>query len=386
MTGGPSQPRRQPPADGPASTPRTSPGAIALMLALSVLGAIAVLEIYVRASGPLQDLRVLTGLETGPNPMGRWARLEPFAAYVPSPGNYADGKTVNAHGFISTPELPVEKANGTVRIAFLGGSSTAGTGVNLADQDTWPWKTIARLRDAGAGPVDFINAAVGGYSSFESFGRLWSRLRHFRPDIVVVYHGWNEMYYFDKVDRIHQWRLLGDGSWTFARTDSPVEVVAPHWIDPLIGWSQALVAIRLIVSPQSGEAGGVAGVLASDFDIRALQIWRDNLRLIKAATALAGAQLVVIKQATLIGKDAGPCFIVCRYDYHGFNHAAHLRAYQGIYSVIDAEIDAADVLDATALTGNGENFSDHVHLTPVGTTRLAKQVAEALAARLAARR
>ena len=97
-----------------------------------------VLEVAVRLLFAHQDLLQLTGKKPIKNPMSSWATPHPHALYTALPGTYAENKTVNSHGFISTPELSSVKPKGTTRIIFLGGSSTAGTGFNLADELTWP--------------------------------------------------------------------------------------------------------------------------------------------------------------------------------------------------------------------------------------------------------
>src|SRR5438034_7524664 len=104
----------------------------------------ALLEIYVRFTKPYVDLYAITGRQPGLSPMATWAAVDAFCAYRGKPGKYASAgsvsKTVNKHGFISTPEIDFEKAPGELRIAFLGESSTAGTGKDLPDEQTWPWK------------------------------------------------------------------------------------------------------------------------------------------------------------------------------------------------------------------------------------------------------
>jgi hypothetical protein len=77
-----------------------------------------VLELYVRITRPYADLWVLTGREVGPDPIGDWADVDAFAAYRPRPAQYEGiKKSVNSHGFISTPELAIDKPTGTVRVA-----------------------------------------------------------------------------------------------------------------------------------------------------------------------------------------------------------------------------------------------------------------------------
>ena len=352
---------------------------------LSVLMAFTALEVYVRITRPNIDLFELTGRIAGVNPMSEWAVVDAFSAYRTKPGQYADNKTVNSHGFLSTPEITPDKSEGTVRIVFLGGSSTAGTGRNLADAETWPWLTVELVRKQVPQQVDFINAAVGGYSSFESYGRLWSRIRHFAPDIVVVYHGWNEMYYFNKADDILSWRTLPDGSWSIAQASEPITIYSPLWIDPIIRGSQSLSRIRIRLSrPLSGEVGSSSDVpLITDFNHLGLPIWRTNLRLIREACEVIDAKLFVAKQATLIVPDLPEeQRNRCKYDFHGFDHDAHVNAFTEIYRIIDEEIPEDSVVDVTAMSGRPEFFFDHVHPTPVGCVEIATIVSESLVAHI----
>ena len=77
--------------------------------------------------------------------MDYWSKASPYSAFTAKPGVYGN-KSVNQHGFISTPEISISKPDSVIRIIFLGGSSTAGMGVNLRDDETWPWKTVESLK------------------------------------------------------------------------------------------------------------------------------------------------------------------------------------------------------------------------------------------------
>lgn len=312
--------------------------------------------------------------------MSNWADVDAFCAFKPKPGQFSKEKTANSYGFISTPELTLEKPEGTIRIVFLGGSSTVGL-PTLKDSDTWPWQTIEMIRDKISKPVEFINAGVGGYSSFESYCRLWSRIRHFSPDIVMVYHGWNEMYYFNKADDILSWRTQKDGSWSISKTHKPVAIFAPHWVDPFIKWSQFLSRIRVIFAhANEGELGVTSDTpLKKDFNHKGIPIWRTNLKLLRETSSVLGAKLFVAKQATLIvpglsSEDRERCL----YYFHGFDHDAHVRAFSEIYKVINEEISKDSVIDLTPLSGRSEVFVDHIHLTPAGCRKIASVVSKTL--------
>lgn len=331
------------------------------------------------------DLIALTGRKAGTSPTAEWANIDAFSAFRGIPGQYAKGKTVNSHGFISTPEIEIDKPDSTIRILFLGGSSTAGTGTNLIDEDTWPWQVRQILQDHMPDQnIDFINGALGGYTSFESYGKLWSRLRFFSPDIIVVYHGWNEMYYFNelKLDNIHNWRTNPDGSWNF--NVSTAIVYEPLPIDNVIYSSQFLSRMRLLFSTISnGEAGGTAeqnkAELLTDYDHRGLDVWRTNLQLLRDFGQIHGIEVFVAKQATLIVPDLPKDKRSrARVSLHGFDYDAHIDAYNQIYKIIEDEIEDNYIIDVTSLSGVSRYFNDHVHVNREGAIEVANIIAGTL--------
>ncbi|MEX2668698.1 SGNH/GDSL hydrolase family protein [Candidatus Uabimicrobium amorphum] len=347
-----------------------------------------ILEIYLRIAKDYVDLDQFTGKKPGvSNPNKQWAFIDAFCAFSPQPGQrYTFGKltnkTVNDHGFFSTPPISAKKPQGTIRILFLGGSSTAGTGHNLQDTDTWPWQTIDLLRKRlPTKKIDFINGSCAGYSTFESYGRLWSRLRHFSPDIVVMNHAWNEMQYFAQAENIHQWRVLKNSSWKFQDIHKVVKLYEPHWVDHFVKYSQLLIRIRFQFSTLiNGEIGQVAEQeLQTDFNHKGLSILQTNFKLIRETCSVIDAKLFVAKQATLISTNTLPQHRTkCRCEYHGFNYDAHIRAFEAIYNTIDKEFAAKSVIDLTSLSGQPDYFFDHVHPTPLGCKKIAEIVAEKL--------
>jgi hypothetical protein len=350
--------------------------------------AFGALEFTVRLTRPYYDLLGMTGRGPDFHPHELWAEGDAFCSFRARPGVYGGeygnpDKTVNRYGFISTPDLLLDKPTNTLRIAFIGGSSTAGTGVDLPDRETWPWKVAARLRKAYTNQnIEFINAAVGGYCSFESYGRLWSRVRFFSPDILVVYHGWNEMFYFNSGTNIVNWRP--NNGWPFTKS-RPAPWLKPRAVDRWIAWSQVLTRIRIrLWPPASGQLGdsredGKDRPLANEFDRRGLDVWRFNLCLIREAARLMNAELFVCKQATLAAPNASPeAQARVQYHHHGFNHAAHVRAFSDIYRIIEEEIPREYIIDATPLSGDITLLHDCVHPTFAGTDRLADIVANHL--------
>ncbi|MCP4314253.1 MAG: hypothetical protein GY790_23615, partial [Bacteroidetes bacterium] len=130
----------------------------------------------------------------------------PFSAFSWIPNARFSRQTVNQDGFVSTRDIPFEKAPDEIRIVTLGGSSTVGNG-NL-DENTYPRKLESFLQ--GRFPdkkITVINGAAGGYSTIESLGYLQTRLTYYKPDIILIMHAWNDMYYFARTPRrISEWR------------------------------------------------------------------------------------------------------------------------------------------------------------------------------------
>ena len=361
-----------------------------LAVLLGLVVAFASIEIVLRLTLPPVDLRDLSGKRAGTHPMADWAHVDAYCAYRGIPGTYlhvGKSKTVNSDGFISTPEVSREKDRDTIRIVFLGGSSTAGTVPILPDEKTWPALVAKKLDEAlPKKRVDFINGALAGYNTFESYARLWARLRFYQPDLVVVYHGWNDMGYFRNPARTAWRHVPASGGWSFLRPAIRSRI-EPRWIDPYIEWSHLMCRIRrrYFSEPLMGEIGpGAGGELADDFDPRAPDVFRDNLKLMMKAQEVIGCEVHVAKQATLIVPDlAENLRSKCMVHYHGFDFDAHVRAFDAIYRLIDEVVPQDQVIDLTHLSGKNANLVDHIHLSEEGCRRVADAVAARLLKRLA---
>ena len=111
---------------------------------------------------------------------------------VPVPGSQTNRIEINAFGFRG-PDLETPKSSRTIRIAFLGGSTTFCTEVT-SNSHTWPDLVMKNLREAEPGiHVDYINAAVPGYTTENSLLALRHRVAQHRPDIVIIYHSSNDL-------------------------------------------------------------------------------------------------------------------------------------------------------------------------------------------------
>jgi lysophospholipase L1-like esterase len=130
------------------------------------------------------------------NPLLRWS-LKPNVDLTarnifldPALGAAARWKlTTNSRGF-RTPEFESEKAPGTARVVVLGDSNSMGW--LLDNEEAYPRRLEAHLAALLGRPVEVINLAVGGYTSFSAL-QLWRReAMALSPDALVVSCGAND--------------------------------------------------------------------------------------------------------------------------------------------------------------------------------------------------
>jgi len=113
---------------------------------------------------------------------------------------------INAKGFVG-PEFDDVPAPGVYRIFALGDSCTFATGFW---QIGYPSK-LERLLNDGAPSRRFevINAGIEGYNSTFALERIRDELLRYRPRMIVIYIGWNDLMKTDpsqeaQVDE-HRW-------------------------------------------------------------------------------------------------------------------------------------------------------------------------------------
>jgi lysophospholipase L1-like esterase len=127
----------------------------------------------------------------------------PFTGMIFRPNNvfqgghpYQEGRSlilVDNHGFLSnTPFLEYPKSSNEIRIATIGASTTAS--VNLSYNENWPGYLGTLVQKALPDKkIRIINAGIPGFDSAQSIGNLALRVIPFNPDIVIIYHAYNDL-------------------------------------------------------------------------------------------------------------------------------------------------------------------------------------------------
>jgi lysophospholipase L1-like esterase len=177
---------------------RLPPLAAKLLLALGAAAiTIGVIEGATRVLSRLGVLQVYSAMKTMLPPGGtedwRMAHItsdrhrepDPVLLWRPVPGG-----PYSSQGF-KGPEVAEEKPPGTFRIICYGDSNTDGP-----RRGGWP-ERLQELLDGDRSDDDpkyeVLNAGVSGYSSYQGVMRFRGEVARFRPDLVLVSFGWNDI-------------------------------------------------------------------------------------------------------------------------------------------------------------------------------------------------
>lgn len=100
--------------------------------------------------------------------------------------------SINSLGFRGPP-LTQKKPAGTLRIAFVGASTMFCAEVSGNDM-TWPHLVTAAVqKEYPEVSVDYINAAVPGYTVKTSLLNFQRRVAPLHPDVTIIYHATNDL-------------------------------------------------------------------------------------------------------------------------------------------------------------------------------------------------
>ena len=156
-----------------------------------------------------------------------------YLPFIPTP-NYTNKK--NRHNSLGYrgEEFEIPKPEGVFRIVLLGGSTTYSTAVEDYRKSTaYVLQTFLRENNKS---LEVINAGCGRYSTWETLLNLVCRVLDTQPDLVIVYHGINDVH-SRLVYPFEMYR--GDNSGARVPYDPPQE--KPIMQSALIRW----VATRL---------------------------------------------------------------------------------------------------------------------------------------------
>lgn len=308
----------------------------------------------------------------------------PFARQALAPNqDYRHGSArfrIGPHGQRGVaPSVP--KRDGTTRVIAVGGSAV----FDHLTSESWPERLPLELARLGRRGVEAFNFGVPGYSSRETLAHYHDRVHRYRPDVVVLYQGWNDVKYMRRflesadVDRHYAYRGAFASQYAFLTEPRPyrnVLALQRMWQDSFRapGLQENGGRLTSAATPVPATAwAGSAGLAFFTRNVRAL------VRQVKAD----GGVCVLVAQASLASADL-PAAERTRiaYRYVGLSHdelVAVNAAMAEALRRIAREEGVPFVDPRSALDGRADLFSDHVHLRAEGSARLARIVAQGLA-------
>jgi lysophospholipase L1-like esterase len=290
---------------------------------------------------------------------------------IPVPDGRFGSIHINSRGFRG-PEITVPKPPSTVRIAFLGASTTYCAEVS-SNENVWPHLVTKALQSKWAeGAFDYVNGGVPGYTTLTSLKNLQIRIAPLQPDVIVIYEGHND--------------LSGNGlelaiEQGLASKPAEMELLWPAKYSLL--WY--LVEKNLLIMRNQQTALQAEGKLRIDRD-KLDGPFRRDLRELVAASQRSARLVVLVTLTYRLRKDQSP---------QEKKEAAVTNVFYMPYISADGLIDVVenynDVIREVAnekgtllvegdkgIPGNKEYFADSVHFTDKGSQAQAERVSRVL--------
>ena len=348
--------------------PRLSARSKRCILAALTVGALVV--ILLAAEG---TVRVRQYLKYGSGTSDQLYTVEPKTGLrVPIP-NLSGRMRTNSSGFRG-PEIVQPKPKGTVRIAFLGASTTWCAEVSSNDH-VWPHLVIAAVQqEFPRAQFDYINAGVPGYTMDAMLKSMELRVARLNPDAVVIYEATNDLSGELRQLAVEQGLIanatMRDFSW-------PGEYS--------LLWNLVEKNLRVLSAQSAARKNGqrlkvVPSTLGEAYRSKLTDVVRAaqrHAKLVAIATFSAqprptqpvDVQMRASASAFLYMPSVTPELLILA--YARYNEIARQVAADTGALLIDGEYD---------IPGDSRHFVDTVHFTDAGSDAMAKRVTRALSA------
>jgi len=291
---------------------------------------------------------------------------------VPLPNLDSGRIKTNSLGFRG-PEIATPKPAGTLRIAFLGASTTWCAEVSGNDK-VWA-DIVARSVEAGLPgvSVDYVNGGVPGYTVASSLRNLERRIAPLAPDVIVIYHLTNDL--SGELRRLAEHRKLIDDS----------KIDQPGWFSEYsLLWNLAEKNLRVLIA-QSRVRSNVGRLQLEAPELLGATFRSELTELVRAAQRDAKV-VAVATFSTQLRRDQSPerkleAAASALYYMPFMTPDGLLTAYERYNDVIRevARSTGALLIEREGdIGGDPEHFADTVHFTDAGSAAMARRVSAAL--------
>ena len=272
-------------------------------------------------------------------------------------------------------EFSSEKDSTTFRVLCIGGSTTRN--VRLDTMERYPSVLHQMLKEKfQAKNVELLNAGMDWYTSKHSTINYSLYCRDFKPDVVVVMHGINDLY------RSFSPKSLAVGEYKSDYTHFYGPSIAGAQPPTFEGLAKGLIR-KFWFSPKYE---------AASFDISQFKSLNDFSNYMSTLIEIIqndGADVVLVSQPyfyksemtpeedKVLWMDRGMCLIDGKYP-NGETMALAMDAYNAKTAMLAGKYNLTFVHGEPALPKDLEHFVDDVHYTALGAKKLAEIIANAI--------
>jgi len=327
---------------------------------------------------------MLLGLAEGATRLRQWFKYGSFgqlsAVYTTDPetdlrvpkSNAETGTIqINSLGFRG-PELGNPKPAGSLRIAFLGASTTFCAEVS-SNELAWPHLVAQHIQDAYHDiPIEYVNGAVPGYTVTSSLRNLHERIVPLDPDVIVIYHATNDLS-VETRDMATKQGIIREG-----------EVGKTSWLaDYSLLWYLVEKNLRLMklqseAKEQQGRLQFDPAELGSEFRKNLTDLVHEAQGVAKVVVLVTFSHQVRAEQTSEQQLKAATSALY----YMPFMTPEGLIASFSRYNETIREVgqESGVLLIAAEMTipGDGEHFNDTVHFKDKGSRAMAQRLSGAL--------
>ena len=303
------------------------------------------------------------------------------------PRSYIWGQ-VNQNNFRGK-EMTVARRAGTCRIAVVGGS--AAFDLWKRDDQTWSVQLESYLNHNLGQSVEVLNAATPGYSSWQAYRLVKSKVIRWQPDIVLLYELYNDSLTFSHNNRqeiIQGWKLNAHANYVGwpahpHRSLDILSKVLPTTTDAL-----RMVALRTLIARRNAANAKYWRNPNLNWTLQkaGLNFYEENRRNLARFLRDQGIPLGIVAQASLIREENTPEEMAqIHYLYRGMSHPELWKGYlaaREMDRLVSKEEPNAFLISANEqIPSSLSCFVDEVHLNKEGSTLLAKIIGDELLAR-----
>lgn len=345
-----------------------------LVLSITIIGREAILRI-VEKSPYLTPKQVKDkSLEYEPTPYTKLAfplkELKKSVDYA----NYHVNYYINENGYRGR-NFSIKKPKDKIRIMFSGGSATFDLYAN--DGQDWPHLIEEILKKKGFNNIEVINAGVPMLNSIESFNRIFTEGHLFEPDYIVLYEAYNDTKYFHTKEPVIRWRGV------YTRQFDP-RIDYHNFADKFLSeHSQVYLLLR---NAYYSRSIGLEGKKIhkknyhTQLTDEALKQYELSIRMFVDLARDINAEPILMTQSRLVTKDLSEhAKKKINKEHISLTDEAWCEAFQKADEITTKTANEKNVylIDSSKyLTGKEDLFVDHIHLSPLGSQKLAELVAE----------